>query len=76
MPVIYDREMGKQWLEHSFGSRAMTLAAVLRPWPAELMEVQDVSNLVNSPDNDSPKCLKPLPPGYVQRGQLSLVYKG
>jgi hypothetical protein len=28
MPVIYDREMAKQWLEHSFGDRAMTLAAV------------------------------------------------
>jgi putative SOS response-associated peptidase YedK len=28
MPVIYDKEMGKQWLEHSFGDRARTLAAV------------------------------------------------
>ena len=28
MPVIYDKEMGKQWLEHSFGDWARTLAAV------------------------------------------------
>ncbi len=49
MPLIYDRETGKQWLEQSFDSRAMNLAAVLRPWPAELMEVQDVSDLVNWP---------------------------
>jgi HNH endonuclease len=37
-PVIYDAEMGRQWLEHNLGGRAMTLAAVLRPWPSEEME--------------------------------------
>jgi putative SOS response-associated peptidase YedK len=73
MPVVYDAAMGRQWLEHSYGTFQMSLDAVLRPWPAELMEAQDVSNLVNSPDNDSPACVKPLPPGYVQRGQLPLV---
>ena len=54
-------------VEPSFGSRTMTLASVLRPWPSELMEMQDVSDLVNSPDNDSSECVEPLPPGYVQR---------
>ena len=60
MPVIYDKEMGRQWLEHQYGSRAMTLAAVLRPWPAELMEAHDVSTVVNSPDNDKPECIQPV----------------
>jgi putative SOS response-associated peptidase YedK len=31
MPVIYDRAMGRQWLEHQFGNSAMALAAALRP---------------------------------------------
>jgi len=26
MPVIYDKEMGRQWLEESFGDQPMTLA--------------------------------------------------
>ena len=73
MPVIYDEAMGRHWLEHSFGSWSMGLAAALRPWPAEYMEAHDVSPLVNSPENDSPDCIKPLPPGYVPRGQLPLV---
>jgi putative SOS response-associated peptidase YedK len=38
MPVIYDAAMGRQWLEHSFGDWAMTLAAMLQPWPSEFME--------------------------------------
>jgi hypothetical protein len=28
MPVIYDKEMGRQWLEESFGDQPMNLAAV------------------------------------------------
>ena len=58
-PVIYDKEMGKQWLEHSFGGRSMTLAALLQPLPSELLETYDVSTLVNSPENDSPQCIEP-----------------
>ena len=49
MPVIYDAAMGRQWLEHSC-DRAMSLAAVLRPWPSEYMEASDVSPFVNSPE--------------------------
>jgi putative SOS response-associated peptidase YedK len=73
MPVIYDREMGEQWLDHQYGGSGRTLAAVLRPWPAEYMAAHDVSTLVNAPENDSPECIKPLPAGYVPSGQLSLI---
>jgi putative SOS response-associated peptidase YedK len=72
MPVIYDAAMGRQWLEHSY-ERAMTLAAVLRPWPSEYMEAWDVSTVVNSPENDAPECIRPLPSDYVRPGQLRLV---
>ncbi len=56
MPVIYDEPMGRQWLDHSYGDRASVLAAVLRPWPSDLMEAHDVSTVVNSPESDSPVC--------------------
>ena len=59
MPVIWDNEMGKQWLEHSFGGWSMTLAALLQPLASELLETYDFSTLVNSPENDSPQCIEP-----------------
>jgi putative SOS response-associated peptidase YedK len=58
MPVIYDREMGRQRLEGSFGGSPMILAAILQPLPSELMEVNEVSKLVNSPENDSAACIQ------------------
>ena len=74
MPVIYDDPMGRQWpLQRDLSGDQLTLAAALRPWPSEYMAAHDVSDLVNAPENDSPYCIKPLPPGYVQRGQLPLV---
>jgi putative SOS response-associated peptidase YedK len=69
MPVIYDREMGKQW----FGGRAMALDLVLQPLPSELMEAHEVSTLVNAPENDSPACIQPVSPGQRNRSQLPLL---
>jgi putative SOS response-associated peptidase YedK len=68
-PVIYDDPMGRQWLEHGYG---LWLPSK-RPWPAEFMEAHDVSTLVNTPENDTPECIKPLPPGYLPRGQTPLI---
>jgi putative SOS response-associated peptidase YedK len=65
MPVIYDKEMGRQWLEEG--------AAVLRPWPSELMEAHDVSTLVNSPENDTAECIQAVSPGQRSRPQLPLL---
>ena len=72
MPVICDAAMGRQWLEHSF-ERAMTLAAVLRPWPSEYMEACDVSSFVNSPENDSPECIQSVSIRHTPNTQLPLV---
>jgi putative SOS response-associated peptidase YedK len=63
MPVIYDAAMGRQWLETSFGARAMELDLVLQPLPSERMAAHEVSTLVNSPENDSAECIKPLSAG-------------
>jgi putative SOS response-associated peptidase YedK len=59
MPVIYDREMGQQWLERRFGGSTKILSAVLQPLPSELMEAHEVSTLVNSPENDRAECIQP-----------------
>jgi putative SOS response-associated peptidase YedK len=73
MPVIYDKEMGRQWLEESFGAQPMILAAVLRPWPSELMEAHEVSTLVNSPENDTAACIQPVSPSQLSKSQLPLL---
>jgi putative SOS response-associated peptidase YedK len=73
MPVIYDRAMGRQSLERDYSSSPMNLAAALRPWPSEYMEAWDVSPLVNSPDNDTAACIKPVRYGPPTKGQLPLL---
>jgi putative SOS response-associated peptidase YedK len=67
MPVIYDAAMGRQWLEQSFGHYSMSIAAMLQPWPSELMEAQEVSTLVNSPENDTAECVQPVSPNQINR---------
>jgi hypothetical protein len=39
MPVIYDKAMGRQWLEQSFGASSMSRAAVLQPLPSETVSL-------------------------------------
>jgi putative SOS response-associated peptidase YedK len=73
MPVIYDKEMGKQWLEHSFGGRSMTLTAMLQPLPADLMEAHEVSTLVNAPENDTAECIQPVSSSQPIKRQLPLL---
>ena len=73
MPVIYDKEMGRQWLEESFGDQPMILAAVLQPLPSDLMEAHEVSTLVNSPDNDTAECIQPVSPSQFNKPQLPLL---
>jgi putative SOS response-associated peptidase YedK len=73
MPVIYDREMGQQWLDGPFGGSPKILLAVLQPLPSELMEAHDVSTLVNSPENNSAECIQPVSPGQPVKSQLPLL---
>ena len=73
MPVIYDAAMGRQWLEEHSYDRAMTLAAVLRPWPSEYMEAWDVSPMVNAPANDGPECIQPVSQIRTPNAQLNLI---
>jgi putative SOS response-associated peptidase YedK len=72
MPVIYDREMSRQWLDNADRSRRMALAAVLRACPSEHMEAWDVSDVVNSPENDTKACIEPIRYSQI-KGQLPLI---
>ena len=57
MPVIYDRIMGRQWLEQSV-SDPLVLSLIMQPVASERLDAYEVSTLVNSPDNDSPECVR------------------
>jgi putative SOS response-associated peptidase YedK len=73
MPVIYDAAMGRQWLDGPFGARVMALDLVLQPPPSERMDAHEVSTLVNSPENDSPDCLRAVSATQQSKSQLPLL---
>jgi putative SOS response-associated peptidase YedK len=52
MPLILDPDIAQQWLDpNSVDTRMISVWMV--PFPSELMEVYEVSRLVNDPKNDS-----------------------
>lgn len=59
MPVIIPGGKRALWLDADAKKNA--LLALLAPYPPDEMEAYEVSRLVNSPANNSPDCLKPLP---------------
>ncbi|HEX4953865.1 MAG TPA: SOS response-associated peptidase [Thermoanaerobaculia bacterium] len=59
MPVILDPTEYDLWLDPGQSDRAR-LEALLDPFPAERMEAWPVSRFVNSPTNDSPRCIEPV----------------
>jgi putative SOS response-associated peptidase YedK len=73
MPVIYDKEMGRQWLDGPFSASDTFLIAVLQPLPSELMQAHEVSTLVNSPENDTAECIQPVSSIHPVKRQLPLL---
>ncbi|MCB1056336.1 MAG: SOS response-associated peptidase, partial [Acidobacteria bacterium] len=59
MPVILPPESYDRWLDPELHDRE-ALEALLLPYPAEAMEAYPVSTLVNSPQNDDPRCIEPI----------------
>jgi putative SOS response-associated peptidase YedK len=59
MPVILQPSDYAEWLDASPRAPA-SLAHLIQPFPADLMEAYPVSTLVNSPANDHPDCLEPV----------------
>ena len=71
MPVIYNTEMGQQWLDLSLDF-SRSLVAGLQPCAAEAMEAWEVAPLVNAPENDNPACIEPLA-NQLSGAQLPLL---
>ncbi|MEW5957171.1 MAG: SOS response-associated peptidase [Chloroflexota bacterium] len=63
MPVILPPTVYEQWLDPTERSPEQ-LNGLLTPYPATEMTAHPVSKLVNSPQNDTPECVKPLPTLY------------
>ncbi len=59
MPVILPPSTYEQWLSTGEADTAK-LSALLRPLDANLMAAYPVSQMVNSPRNDSPNCINPV----------------
>lgn len=59
MPVILKPEDENIWLNNS-NSDFSRLNELLKPLPADLMEAYEVSNLVNSPKNNSPNLIQQM----------------
>ncbi|WP_105617120.1 SOS response-associated peptidase [Vallitalea okinawensis] len=57
MPVLLGREQEKIWLDPTVKDPEQ-LKGLLKPYPSEEMYNFAVSSLVNSPKNDSPKCIE------------------
>jgi putative SOS response-associated peptidase YedK len=59
MPVILDPADYGRWLDPD-QQDAQALTSLLKQFPAERMQLTPVSTLVNSPRNESPKCVEPM----------------
>ena len=59
MPVIVPHKLRDLWLD-SHVRRAVELAPVLKPYPADELECYPVSRLINREDYDGPECIAPL----------------
>ncbi len=56
MPVILDRESYAEWLDPETPEER--LVALLKPYPADAMQVTAANPVVNSPKNDGPERLE------------------
>ena len=72
MPVILQAAEEEQWLDVSRTPFAKA-RLLLKPLPAELMDADDVSPIVNSAKYDGPQCIQPVSDDEMPKGQLSLL---
>lgn len=57
MPVILPKEHFDLWLDRSVENEQQVLP-LLQPYPEKEMEAYEVSQLVNSPKNNTPECIE------------------
>jgi len=66
MPLILETGDMNLWLDPQVTDPGK-LKPLFSPYPAEKMEMYPVSEIVNSPRNDTPQCILPLPSLYEVR---------
>ena len=59
MPVILHEKDEDVWLDPELQD-VDKLKELLKPYPSEEMKMYEVSTIVNSPENESPDCIKPI----------------
>ncbi|PWB75580.1 hypothetical protein C3F09_02105 [candidate division GN15 bacterium] len=59
MPVILSQDAEERWL-NAGEANPRDLIDMLKPYPAEQMEMFPVSKVVNNPRADSPECITPV----------------
>ena len=69
MPVILRPEDEEEWLDASRTAFAKA-KSVLKPYPDEMLDTHDVSQIVNSAKYDGPECIQPVSDDEMQ---LSLL---
>jgi putative SOS response-associated peptidase YedK len=65
LPLFMTEQLGSSGLMGRFPLRITFLLGVLQPLPSELMKAHEVSTLVNSPQNDTAECIKPVSYGRM-----------
>jgi len=58
MPVILREEAHAEWLGEADDG---DFKALLKPFPADRMRVSEISPRVNSPENNDPRVIEPIP---------------
>ena len=61
MPVVLEKKNEKVWIDPSVDDEKL-LQSFLNPHPSKKMKCYPVSRFVNSPKNDTPKCVDPISP--------------
>ncbi len=62
MPVILHEKDEGMWIDPQLSDKDK-LSTLLKPYPSDEMEAYKVSTIVNSPKNESPKCIEPVGDG-------------
>lgn len=62
--ILHEKDEAK-WLDTEL-TDFDKLTPILKPYPPELMEKYEVSNIVNSPKNETSECVEPV---KIAKGQ-------
>ena len=74
MPVILDRADEDAWLDPEIHEQEV-LQKLMKPCPSSWLNAVEISTLVNSPKNNSPKVLRPVDTAAVTNGLVPRLFE-